>query len=46
VVVVWQATRHLELTGAVTRFLAGGFLAETFLADGFTFYSFTTRYRF
>jgi len=30
----------------VTRFLSGGFLDETFVAEGFGFYSFTTRYRF
>jgi hypothetical protein len=46
VLVVWQATRHLQLQGAVTRFLSGGFLADTFVAEGFGFYSFTTRYRF
>ena len=46
VVVAWQATRHLQLLGVVTRFLSGGFLADTFAAEGFGFYSFTTRYRF
>jgi hypothetical protein len=46
VVVAWQATRHLQLLGVVTRFLSGGFLADTFAAAGFGFYSFTTRYRF
>jgi hypothetical protein len=46
VVVAWQATRHLQLTGVVTRFLSGGFLADTFVSEGFGFYSFTTRYRF
>ena len=46
VVVVWQATRHLQVTGAVTRFLSGEFLSQTFVAEGFGFYSITTRYRF
>jgi hypothetical protein len=46
VVVTWQATRHLQMLGVVTRFLSGGFLDETFVANGFGFYSFTTRYRF
>jgi hypothetical protein len=46
IVVVWQATSHLQFQGAITRFLPGGFLDRTFVADGFGFYSFTTRYRF
>jgi len=46
VVVTWHATRHLQLLGVVTRFLAGDFLAATFVSRGFGFYSFTTRYRF
>jgi hypothetical protein len=46
VVVVWQATPHLQFQGAITRFFAGTFLDRTFVADGFGFYSFTTRYRF
>jgi len=46
VVVTWQATRHLQLLGVVSRFLSGGFLADTFVAEGFGFYSFTARYRF
>jgi hypothetical protein len=46
VVVVWQATRHLQFQGVATRFLSGGFLEDTFVAEGFGFYSFTTRYRF
>jgi Alginate export len=45
-VVVWQATRHLQLQGVITRFLSGGFLDNTFVSEGFGFYSFTTRYRF
>ena len=39
VLVVWQATRHLQLQGVITRFLSGGFLERTFVADGFGFYS-------
>lgn len=46
VLVVWQATRHLQLQGVVTRFLSGGFLENTFVAEGFGFYSATARYRF
>ena len=46
VLVVWQATRHLQLQGVITRFLPGGFLDDTFISEGFGFYSFTTRYRF
>ena len=46
VLVVWRATPHLEVQGAITRFLSGGFLADTFVANGFGFYSATARYRF
>jgi hypothetical protein len=46
VLVIWQATRHLQFQGVVTRFLAGGFLDETFVASGFGFYSVSTVYRF
>lgn len=46
VLVVWRATRHVELQGVITRFLAGAFLERTFVADGFGFYSLTARYRF
>ena len=46
IIVVWRATRHLEVQGVITRFLSGGFLERTFVADGFGFYSVTTRYRF
>lgn len=46
VIVSWQATRHVQVQGAVTRFLSGGFLERTFVARGFGFYSITTRYRF
>jgi hypothetical protein len=46
VVVVWQATRHCQLQGAITRFLSGGFLDETFVSSGFGFYSASAVYRF
>jgi len=46
IVPVWQATRHIMLQGAVTRFLSGGFLNKTFVANGFGFYSFSFVYRF
>ncbi len=44
--VLWQATRHLQIQGAITRFLSGAFLKNTFVADGFGFYSATALYRF
>jgi hypothetical protein len=43
---VWQVTRHIALQGAITRFFSGGFLKNTFVANGFTFYSFSFVYRF
>jgi hypothetical protein len=46
VLAVWQATRHLQLQGVITRFVSGGFLDRTFITEGFGFYSITTRYRF
>ena len=46
VLVVWQATRHLQLQGVVTRFLAGTFLEDTFISSGFGFYSGSVVYRF
>jgi Alginate export len=46
VTAVWQVTRHLQLQGAITRFFSGTFLENTFVNNGFGFYSFTTRYRF
>jgi hypothetical protein len=45
-VVVYQATRHLQLQGVMTRFLPGRFLDQTFVADGFGFFSTTALYRF
>jgi hypothetical protein len=46
VFVVWQATRHCQLQGVITRFLSGGFLDETFVSAGFGFYSVSAVYRF
>ena len=46
VLIVWQSTTHLQFQGAITRFLAGGFLANTFVAPGFGFYSASGVYRF
>jgi hypothetical protein len=46
ILVVWQATRHLQVQGVVTRFVAGRFLDDTFLESGFGFYSGTMLYRF
>ena len=46
VIVVWQTTRHLQLQGVATRFLAGDFLEHTFAASGFGFYSASLVYRF
>ena len=43
---VWHVTRHITLQGAITRFLSGGFLKSTFVANGFAFYSFSFVYRF
>jgi hypothetical protein len=34
------------MQGAITRFLSGGFLERTFVANGFGFYSFSVVYRF
>ena len=43
---VFQATRHLQFTGAITRMHAGPFLSATFVAKGLGFYSATALYRF
>ena len=45
-VIVWQPTRHWRFQGAITRFLSGNFLKNTFVAEGFGFYSATALYRF
>ena len=46
VVVIWQATQHCQLQGALTRFIAGSFLENTFVSPGFRFYSLSAVYRF
>jgi hypothetical protein len=46
VLVIWQATRHLQFQGVVTRFLPGGFLEDTLIGSGFGFYSASAVYRF
>jgi hypothetical protein len=46
VLVVWQATSHIQLQGVITRFLAGRFLDRTFISPGFGFYSGSFVYRF
>jgi hypothetical protein len=46
IVVVWQPTRHIQFQGAITRFLPGRFVDDTFVSAGFGFYSVTARYRF
>ena len=35
VLVDWQVTRHCQLQGAITRFLPGAFLKNTFVSPGF-----------
>jgi hypothetical protein len=45
-VVVWNTTRHLSLTGVITRFLPGAFLEGSFAEHGFGFYSTSFTYRF
>lgn len=46
VVLSWQPLRHVNVTGAVTRFLSGPFLTGTFVESGFGFYSVAFTYRF
>jgi Alginate export len=46
VLIVWQATPHFQLQGAITRFLPGAFLENTFVSSGFRFYSASAVYRF
>jgi hypothetical protein len=46
VVFVWQAATHWQLQAAVTRFLSGRFLDQTFVSSGFGFYSSSVVYRF
>ncbi len=42
---VWQASRHVMIQVAVTRFLSGAYLHKTFVANGFGFYSVSFVYR-
>jgi hypothetical protein len=46
VIAAWQMTRHVNFTGAITRFLPGAFLSDTFVKNGFGFYSIAGTYRF
>jgi hypothetical protein len=46
VIFAWQANRHLSFNGAITRFQSGPFLADTFLRNGFGFYSVAGTFRF
>ena len=43
---VWQATRHVQITGAVMRMQSGGFLEKTIAGKGLGLYSISTIYRF
>jgi hypothetical protein len=42
----WRATRHITVSGAITRFFSGPFLQKTFVVNGFGFYSASFVYRF
>jgi hypothetical protein len=46
VVAVWAATRHLTLTGVISRLLPGDYLLQSFVRHGFGFYSASITYRF
>ncbi len=46
ILVVWQATRHLQMSGAIIRLHAGPFLERTFVRAGAGLYSITAAYRF
>jgi hypothetical protein len=46
VVAAFTVTPHLNVQGVVSRFLAGDFLAGTFVARGFGFYSSSITFRF
>ncbi|MCX6550920.1 MAG: alginate export family protein [Acidobacteria bacterium] len=43
---VWQARRHLQITGAIMRMQSGGFLERTIAGKGLGLYSISTIYRF
>ena len=42
----WQATRHVQLSGALIRLVPGSFLGSTFVRGGAGLYSATATYRF
>ena len=46
VVAMWAATRHLTLTGVISRLVPGDYLSQSFVAHGFGFYSSSFTYRF
>ena len=46
VVAIWPATRHLTLTGVISRLLPGEYLEQSFVRHGFGFYSGSITYRF
>jgi len=46
VVAIWSATRHLTLTGVISRLLPGEYLSQSFVRHGFGFYSGSITYRF
>ena len=43
---MWQATRHLQITGAILRMQSGPFLEQTIAGKGVGLYSISTVYRF
>jgi hypothetical protein len=46
IVVVWQATRHFQASGAIIRLVSGHFLDTTVVRGGAGLYSATATYRF
>jgi hypothetical protein len=46
VLAVWQATQHVQLSGAAMRLVPGQFLKTTFVRGGAGLYSLTATYRF
>ena len=46
VVAVWSASRHLTLTGVISRLLPAEYLSQSFVRHGFGFYSGSVTYRF
>jgi hypothetical protein len=43
---IWQATHHLQVSGAILRLIPGRFLDTTFVRGGVGLYSITAAYRF